>query len=201
MGPDLLGDLDKVDKSQVTFARMLLAAIPMVGGSATVLVDKKIAERQNERLTAYLSDIVSRLESLEEKGFPSDQMIEKGAESSKLSFEAWKPYLFAAIVAGKAVKADEVVRHSLIECVSNLSELEFCTLTSLAVGGPELKIVAEFSELRAVLSKLEAQDAAVVALRNAAFSRLQSYGLINRESKGAATPTQLGMRLLELASE
>lgn len=180
---------------------MLLAAVPMVGGSATVLVDKKIQDRQNERLNAYIADIVGRIQNLEATKLPSDQLVEKGAVSSQRSFEAWKPHLLAAIVAGDAVEADEIVRHSLLESVSNLSELEFCTLTSLAVGGPELKIVAKFSGLRAVISKLEADDAAVVALREAAFSRLQSFGLINHEGKSGATLTQLGMRLLELASE
>ncbi len=179
---------------------MLLAAVPVVGGSATVLVDQKISERQEERLSAFCSDVFRRLERLEEHDLPSDQLLERGAATAKFCFESWKPHLLASVVAGKSVDSDEVIKQSLLDYASSLSEVEFCTLTSLAVNGASLKIVVDFGSLRATLSKLETHDKNVVSLRKAAFVRLNSFGLSETADDDQVVLTQLGKTLLELAS-
>lgn len=196
MSSDIIPD----KKPQILLARMLVAAIPGVGGSASIYLDSKIKKRKEELLIEYFEDIKRRIETLEEKFFPDDRSIELGNEAVTASIETWRPQFFAALVANKPSDIDTFVRHALIRSAKDLNEIEICVLTSLSIDRPDLSIIQSFSSLRNMISKLEEESNEVSSIREIAINKLHSNGLLKTNSS-EVNISKLGELLLEIISE
>lgn len=175
---------DTENLPQVTIARMLIAAIPGVGGSATVLLEKNLQERREARTRQYLEELAVRIRQLENSNLPGDSTVQLGYEAARHSNEPWKPIFLANIVTARPSEIDKFLRHALIAAASDLNELEICTLTTFALDRPEITIVGQFLELRETIAKLEEESKDIESLKETALRKLELAGLASQTGEG-----------------
>jgi hypothetical protein len=195
-----MNELDKTKHPAVTMARLIVSAIPAVGGPASLLVEKSISERREANLNEYLVGLERRIRKIEDGDLPSDDLIVRGANAAAKTHEKWKPHIFSSVVGNRKVNAEDIFREHLIFTAESLSLLEFCALTRLAVSRREPVIVAQFKELREAMSRLESHDPKVRDLSHISHGRLTSLGLaVSIDQAFEVSP--IGELLLDVLSE
>lgn len=184
---------------QVTFARMIVAAIPYVGGSINVQIDKKIQERRDAQTKAFLEELSSRIQKLESDWLPPDSLVEIGYEISRRSNEPWKSLFIASLVSGHPDEVDIFLRRALIEAAADMNEIDICLLTTLALDGPKIDIVSQFQVERERLQQLSSDSPDVESLKSASFRKLEVSGLAAK-SRSGHTISRLGEMMLKVIS-
>lgn len=185
----------RVDKPIFRGLRALVAAVPVVGGSISLLIEAELSARQSARVSHLferISEIENDLRAAQQGGTVySEVLLEHAALRVRSSPETFRARVLAnCLFIDYEEDAHEIVRHHLIELAVNLTTLELAILlgTSSEIG------FEGSSSLREHLHQIDLGDPMTEDLRGYSRQRLEGFGLIS-SAEPSGKLTRIGEKL------
>ncbi len=176
--------------------RAAIASIPIVGSSASVLLEARLSKRQMDRVEALclrIAQLEASTASSEPANGPSDALVEAAVIASSSTADQERPAAFANILylEGAGDDRDEVLRRFLLEVLATLSRYEIALLLRHAPNDGDVA-KSDFAER---LLDLHSRNPEVDEVKQFALGRLETFRLIRIE-KGTVDVTKVGRHLL-----
>lgn len=186
----------RVDKPIFRGLRALVAAVPFVGGSISVLIESDLSARQSVRLN-HLFERVAELQrelstTLEQKDLPfSEALLEKAAVRAKGATESFRARILAnCLFLDAETDHDEVLRYHIVELASSLTTLELAIL----LGMDQALAEVASNDLKQHLLKINLGGPTTKDLRDYSRQKLATLGLVT-EPGPSARVTRIGQKL------
>lgn len=182
--------------------RSAIAAIPLVGGSISVLVESQLSARQSGRidlLFARLSELETRFANLKDSedraAHPSESLLEHAVTAAASTPDQERARVFADIVflEGAGRDRSEVLRRFLIEVMATLTRYEMALLLRY---GP-VDAATSGTPFAEQLLELHTHNPEVDDVRQFSMQRLATFRLIDRPD-GDVQLTPVGKKLLSV---
>jgi hypothetical protein len=198
---------EKADSPGGKLLRAAISLFPVLGGSASVLVEAHLSTRQAQRHSQQIATLYHRLAELQQSlaanssgiypaqpvGDYSEDLLEHATKAAMRTDDPQRPPMFANILCLEP-NADptETLRTHLIDICATLTRYELALLLSLSRTVAPTATTSGYAGLLLEM-RLDTPDLADV--HTFALSRLRTFQLIT-DTTGKAEVTAFGRRLL-----
>lgn len=175
----------RIDKPIFRGLRASIAAIPIIGGSISVLVESEISKRQAERVEQLLNRIAEIEASLGKTEFHfdpavEDELLESAVNKAKAATEHFRSRLIANCLFAERDKDPKgIIRRHLIELAGTLTILELAIISSVYSRD---MLNDQPSEVMKALHKIDLADGETAEIREYAHQRLTQFLLLEAKS-------------------
>lgn len=179
--------------------RSAIAAVPVLGGSISVIVENRLSEKQ----TIRIDDLYNRLHELNTQleardGLTaideiSEPLLEFATRSAIRAHDDHRPKIIANLLFDlDGTDPNEIVRRVLIEIASSLTLYELSILVSYSNSS---EISQKTSTFQKILLNLHLDNPTLSELRGFSQNRLETFKLIVI-TDGGPVLTQIGHKLV-----
>ena len=182
--------------------RSAIAAVPVLGGSVSVLVENHLSEQQRVRIDhlytrlSQLEEEMSEVASAKLESSYSEPLLEYATQNAIQAQDSYRASVIANILYHlRGDDPHEIVRRFLIELAANLTQYELALLMNYShVDGRDQSDISEF---RKQLLEVHADGETINDVRQFSQRRLESYSLLN-SAQNRPEATSMGEKLLSV---
>lgn len=196
-----MNNLEKTDKNTMVssanpenwniYLRSLFPLVPLVGSSASTIIEGKITDKKFENLYKFLGEVHSIDPSLIEDGKIDEQILSASLRKSFETHDDWKPRVFARIAAFSKVGDHDFMSAYFLDLIDSLSNHDLLTLLRMTPEGLGI-LTEEFKEDLNYSIATATHD----AIRQVSLRKIAEFGLTDGDQPPNLTP--LGREFMNL---